>query len=169
MKFLTLLTTIFLLPIAAVSAAQGTPSFLSAHRSSPEDRQAIEQVLASYTRSVSTGDEKTFAALLLDAQIPFMLTNSLDARSAGDERIDTRRYEDFRQAIFSSGKKYTQDFYNVRIEQDGALAQASLDFVTKDAESQKGGYGWKVIQLLKVNGHWKIASEFYTAYPLPQQ
>lgn len=163
-----LAAVIFLLATTSL-AAQEAPSFLSDHHSSPEDKQAIEQVLASYTSSVSSGDEKTFAALLLNEQIPFMATYSLDDSNAGGKPLDTRRYEDFRQAVFASGKKYEQHFYNVRIEQDGKLAQASLDFVTKEANSQKGGYGWKVIQLLKVNGAWKIASEFYTAYSLPKQ
>ncbi|PFH08898.1 SnoaL-like protein [Collimonas sp. PA-H2] len=167
MKSQTFLAAIALLLVTASLAAQETPSFLSDHHSSPEDRQAIEQLLASYTKSVNTGDEKAFAALLLDEQIPFMATNSLDSRSTDNKRLDTHQYEDFRQAVFSSDKKYEQHFYNVRIEQDGRLAQASLDFVTKESKSQKGGYGWKVIQLLKVKGTWKIASEFYTAYPLP--
>ena len=165
MKFLIFLATLFLLPVTATTAAQLAPSFLSVHRSSTEDRQAIEQVLASYTRSVNSGDEKAFVALLLDEKIPFMSTSSLDTHGA---HLDTHQYEDFRQAVFLSGKKYEQNFYHVRIEQDDNLAQATLDFVTKEAGSQAGGYGWKVIQLLKVNGAWKIASEFYTAYPLPK-
>ncbi|HWX03834.1 hypothetical protein [Collimonas sp.] len=158
-----------LLLATASLAAQEAPSFLSNHHSSPEDKQAIERVLASYTSSLSSGDEKTFAALLLDEKIPFMATNSLEGSNTGDKPLDTRQFEDFRQAVFSSGKKYEQHFYNVRIAQDGKLAQASLDFVTKEANSQNGSYGWKVIQLLKVNDTWKIASEFYTAYPLPKQ
>ena len=54
----------------------------------------------------------------------------------------------------------------MRILQDGALAQVSLDFVTVDAGTEKGGYGWKTIELLKVGGGWRIASEFFTGYPL---
>ncbi|AMP06819.1 YybH family protein [Collimonas pratensis] len=158
-----------LLLATASLAAQEAPSFLSQHHSSPEDRQAIERVLAAYTSSLNSGDEKSFAALLLDEQIPFMATYSLDSRSTGNKPLDTRRYADFRQAVFASGKHFEQRFYNVRIEQDGELAQASLDFVTKEANSQKGSYGWKTLQLLKVNGAWKIASELYTAYALPMQ
>jgi aryl-alcohol dehydrogenase-like predicted oxidoreductase len=158
-----------LLLATASLAAQEAPSFLSSHHSSPEDKQAIEQVLSAYTNSVSTGDEKTFAALLLDEKIPFMATSSLDGGDAGGKRLDTRQYDDFRQAVFASGKKYEQHFYHVRIEQDGKLAQASLDFVTKESKSQKGTYGWKVLQFLKVDGAWKIASEFYTAYSLPKR
>ena len=34
--------------------------------------------------------------------------------------------------------------------------------------SHEGTYGWKALTLLKVAGHWKIASELYTAYSLPE-
>jgi len=54
------------------------------------------------------------------------------------------------------------------IEQDGVLAQASLDFVTRVTGSKQGGYGFKTLTLVKVQGHWKIASEFYTAFSLPE-
>ncbi len=35
------------------------------------------------------------------------------------------------------------------------------------AGTDKGGYGWKTLELLKVAGGWRIASEFHTAYGLP--
>jgi hypothetical protein len=31
----------------------------------------------------------------------------------------------------------------------------------------RGGFGWKTLQLLKVKGQWKIASEIYTVRDLP--
>lgn len=126
-------------------------------------------MLAAYTSSLNSGDEKSFAGLLLNEQIPFMASYSLDSSATGEQPLDTHRYADFRRAVFASGKHFEQRFYNVRVEQDGELAQASLDFVTKEANSQAGSYGWKTIQLLKVNGAWKIASELYTAYSLPMQ
>lgn len=70
---------------------------------------------------------------------------------------------------FASGTRYEQHFYNVEIKQDGPLAQVSLDFVIKEIGTQAGGYGRQTLQLLKVQGQWKIASEIYTAYPLPKQ
>lgn len=57
---------------------------------------------------------------------------------------------------------FTQTFKNVNIEQDGNLANVRLVFVNKDARSSS--WGWKTLQLLKVNGTWKIASEFYTGH-----
>ena len=149
--------------------AEAAPAYVSKHESSPDDRQAIEKVLSTYTQSVSTGDEAAFESLLLDANVPFSSTNELVEPRADAQHVETRRYQRFRDAVFGSGKHYTQHFYNVHIEQDGVLAQASLDFVTREAGSNQGGYGFKTLQLVKLQGHWKIASEFYTVRSLPER
>jgi ketosteroid isomerase-like protein len=172
LKFRKLLRTLFQLAIAAPLAAQATPAalaFLSQHHTNAEDISAIARVLDTYTRAVSSGDEKAFVELLLDEQVPFMATSGLSKAGADAEPVDTHRFAGFRQAVFHGGKKLEQQFYNVHIEQDGPQAQASLDFVTKEAGTQDGSYGWKTVQLLKVNGQWKIASEFFTAYSLPAE
>ena len=60
------------------------------------------------------------------------------------------------------GSPFTQSFRDVRIHQDGPLAQVSLVFVnTRPTESK---WGWKVMQLLRVDDGWKIASEFFTIH-----
>lgn len=153
----------------ATAAVPSPVDFQSHYLSSAEDKQAIARLLNSYTTSVSTGDGKTFATLLLDEQVPFMAVRGVADIANTGASIDTRRYADFRQGVFSSGRKLEQAFYNVDIKQDGALAQVSLDFVTKEAGTQKGGFGWKLLHLLKINGHWKIASEFYTVRALPSE
>jgi ketosteroid isomerase-like protein len=160
---LALIFALAALPILS----QAAPAFLANHHTNAADVQAIEHVLATYTESVTKGDEKAFAALLLDENIPFTYVD--DKASGPTQAPDTRRYEDFRQAIFASGKKYQQQFYNVHIEQDGPLAQVSLDFVTRRAGTKNGSYGWKTLQLMKVGGEWKIASELYTGYALPAE
>jgi ketosteroid isomerase-like protein len=147
--------------------AEPAPSYVGNHEHSPDDRRAIEAVLSTYTQAVNTGDEAAFEALLLDKDIPFSSTDELVGPRADSIHVDTRHYRRFHDAIFGSGKHYTQQFYNVRIEQDGVLAQASLDFMTRESGSPKGGYGFKTLQLLKVQGRWKITSEFYTARALP--
>jgi hypothetical protein len=150
------------------AVAEDAPSYVSRHSSSSEDRRAIEAVLSTYTHAVSTGDQAAFEALLLDVGIPFSSTNEVVGPRGDPQHLDTRRYARFREAVFGSGKHYTQRFYNVRIEQDGVLAHASLDFVTRETGTNRGGYGFKTLQLMKVQGHWKIASEFYTVQSLPE-
>ena len=153
---------------ASINAMAGdAPRFLGNHETSPEDRQAIQDVLSGYTQAVIAGDEAAFESLLLDKDNPFAYADDAASPATASGRIDTHRYQDFRDAVFGSGKRYSQHFYHVRIEQDGALAQASLDFVTRDAKTGKGSYGFKVLQLLKVQGKWKIASEFYTGHAAP--
>ena len=150
----------------ALLAATTPPAYLSQHETHADDTQAIQKLLTIYTTSVTNGDQAAFEALLLNDQVPFSSTRDLVGPKA-EAQPDTRRYASFRQAIFLSGTQYTQQFYNVHIEQDGVLAQVSLDFVTKDAKTGQGGYGFKTLQLIKVLGQWKIASEFYTGHPLP--
>lgn len=70
----------------------------------------------------------------------------------------------FRDAVFRSGEHFRQSFSHVRIEQDGPLAQASLDFVTRRGDG--GSVGWKVLQLVKTADGWKIASELFTVRSL---
>ena len=50
----------------------------------------------------------------------------------------------------------------MKISQDGVLADVSLVFINTTANGSS--WGWKTLQLLKVNGQWKIASEFFTTH-----
>lgn len=146
---------------------EAAPAYLGQHRTTTSDIHAIESLLETYTTSVTNADQAAFEALLLNEEVPFSSTDELVTPPPGGQSIDTRRYQRFRQAVFDSGVRYTQHFYNVHIQQDGDLAQVSLDFVTQQTKSGRGGFGWKLLQLLKIDGRWKIASEIYTVRDLP--
>ena len=163
----TLLVALLAATCASAIAVPAPPSSFGAHAASPADDAAIHQLLDRYRAAVKAGDEKAFAALLLNEHVPFTGVSSSALAKASPGGVDIQRYADFRSAIFGSAQRYEQRFDNVRILQDGALAQVSLDFVTVDAGTDNGGYGWKTLELLKVGGDWRIASEFYTGYPLP--
>jgi hypothetical protein len=122
------------------------------------DRQAIEALLDTYTRAVSTKDEALFETLLLSRDIPFSDVGSATRNNGAG---GTRHYGDFRRGVFS-GAAFTQKFQDVHIAQDGPLADVSLVFVNTAADGSS--WGWKTLQLLKVGGQWKIASEFYTGH-----
>ena len=147
--------------------AQEVPAFLSQHETSAEDRRAVEKLLDTYTTSVTNGDQAGFEAQLLDDQVPFSGTYEFTGSSAEGKPVLTRHYENFRKPVFESGKRYTEHFYNVHIDQDDTLAQVSLDFITQETKTGRGVYGWKTLQLLKIQGHWKIASVLFTAKALP--
>ncbi len=132
---------------------------------SEEERERINALLAAYTSSVSDGDAKRFESLLLDLKIPF--AGVRDDIAAGSGLSQIQDYAGFRKSIFESGKKFKQRFSHIKIEQVGSLAQVSLDYETALKEEDYAGKGWKVIHLLKVDGHWKITSEFFTRYPSP--
>ena len=164
------LLPLLLLAVAVAPAAAIPPppaTFAGHHAATPEDAAAIEHLLDAYRAAVKAGDQPAFAALLLNEHVPFLAVQSRALGTATADAVDQSRYADFRSAIFGSAQRYEQRFDHVRILQDGALAQVSLDFVTVDAGTDNGGYGWKTLELLKVGGQWRIASEFFTAYPLP--
>jgi hypothetical protein len=150
-----LLFTAVLLPLGAVRAAPVPSSFAS----SGQDASQIKALLDTYTRAVSTKDEALFETLLLNKTIPFSDVGSA-ARSNGTAG-GTSNYEAFRKGVFE-GQPFTQRFERVHIEQDGSLAAVSLVFV--NTASAGSSWGWKTLQLLKVAGRWKIASEFYTGH-----
>jgi hypothetical protein len=124
-----------------------------------EDRQAIGKLLENYTKAVSTKDQTLFESLILDKAIPFSGVPLLQKQ--GGAPVKTANYEDFRKGVFE-GAPFKQEFEDVHIEQDGTLAQVSLVFVNTTAEDKT--WGWKTMQLVKVNGQWKIAAEFFTGH-----
>jgi hypothetical protein len=128
--------------------------------STGSDRSAIEALLSTYTTAVSTKNQAMFEGLLLDKQIPFSGVGATDR--AGGEKVVTANYDSFRKGVFE-GPPFTQRFQDVHIDQDGRLASVSLVFVNTAADGRS--WGWKTLQLLKVGGRWKIASEFYTGHP----
>jgi len=146
--------------ISAGTAAVAASTASAIHQASDTDSQAIAALLASYTRCVTEHDEAGFRALLLNEKIPFA---TVQTSIATDGSADLRQYEGFRKAVFASGQRFRQTFSNVHIEQRGPLAQVSLDFVTEQiSATRQSSAGWKVLQLVNVDGHWKIASELYT-------
>lgn len=151
---------------SGTASATDVPAYIGQHHATPADRVAIEQLLATYTRSVTNRDEAAFESLLLDKNIPFASTGIVGTN--GDAAaIDTRRYAGFNAAVFHSDARRKQTFHNIRIEQDNDLAQVSLDFMNVSTDDGSVSYGWKLLQLLKVRGQWKIASELYTVYAAP--
>lgn len=141
----------------------GTPTFNTA---TLDDAAKIGQLLANYTSSVSSGNRVQFESQLLALDIPFsgIGKQTLEPKkSLGLKAVQD--YQGFRKAIFDSGQRFRQRFSNVKIEQVGNLAQVSLDYETTLEGQDYSGKGWKVLQLIKYDGQWKIASEFFTGYP----
>ncbi|MES2057660.1 MAG: nuclear transport factor 2 family protein [Pseudomonadota bacterium] len=147
----------FLVLISAIASTVSATPVPASFDSTGTDKAAIETLLDSYTKAVSTKDQALFESLLLNKAIPFSSASS--AIKAGTTEQSTRHYDDFRKGVFE-GPKFTQRFQDIHIQQDGPLANVSLVFV--NTSSQGSNWGWKTLQLLKVDGRWKIASEFFT-------
>lgn len=124
-----------------------------------DDRRAIAELLDSYTKAVSTKDQALFETLLLDTGIPF---SGVPLSGKGkDASVMTSHYEEFRKGVFE-GEPFTQSFKDIHIKQDGNLAQVSLVFENTTATEKS--WGWKTMELIKVEGRWKIAAEFFTGH-----
>jgi len=154
--FISALVLLLSMLILGRAHAGGHPASFD---SAGEDRKAIEMVLENYTRAVSNKDEALFESLLLNENIPFSDAPSAINASGADQ--GTQHYDSFRKGVFE-GPAFTQRFENIHIDQDGPLASVSLVFVNTSEKSSS--WGWKTLQLLKVHGRWKIASEFYTGH-----
>jgi hypothetical protein len=157
MNLRTALLTAFV-SIVPLAAATATP-FPANFESTGDDRKAIEALLKTYTTAVSTKNQKLFETILLNKDIPF--SGATSAIGTNGSAPSTQHYESFRKGVFE-GAPFTQRFQDVHIAQDGPLANVSLVFVNTSA--QGSSWGWKTLQLLKVGGQWKIASEFYTGH-----
>ena len=147
-----------ILPMALVALTGAGPAGRD-FESVGSDRQAIRELLNTYTKAVSSRDEALFETLLLNRSIPF--SSADQAIESSTRKEGSSNYEDFRKGVFS-GPRFTQRFRQVRISQDGPLADVSLVFVNTAADGVS--WGWKTMQLLKVDGRWRIASEFYTGH-----
>ena len=154
LRIALLATFAAVVPLVSAAAMPVPSSF----ESTGDDRKAIETLLQSYTKAVSTKDEALFESLLLNKDIPF--SDASSAIAANGAAGGTQHYGGFRKGVFE-GPPFTQRFQDVHIEQDGPLANVSLVFV--NTSPQGTSWGWKTLQLLKVGGQWKIASELYTA------
>ncbi|MBE1160706.1 nuclear transport factor 2 family protein [Dyella acidiphila] len=155
MKLRTLLLCGLLATGMTGVAAAHTPADAQA-----SDRAAIAQVVDNYARYMTAGSEQGFESLLLDQDIPFAAV-SAHAAIAGSAAL--KDYASFRKAVFASGDKYRQVFSNVKIDDVGPLAQVSLTFTVERLDGKGKAYtGWKILQLVKSKGAWKIASELYT-------
>jgi len=126
---------------------------------SRSDPAAIKVLLATYTRAVSTKDQSLIETLLLNKAIPF---SYIPANGVPISDHGTEKYEVFRKGVFE-GAAFTQRFEDVRILQHGGVADVTLVFVNTTTKSSTRG--WKSMQLLKIDGSWKIASEFFTDFP----
>lgn len=152
-RVIFLLTVILFAATTPGYAAPGPERFDSVG----EDRVAIEKLLTEYTAAVSTQDQSRFEALLLNKNISF--SDASVAVSAQGADRGTQNYESFRKGVFE-GPAFVQRFQDVTVQQAGSLAQVSLVFV--NTTSKESSAGWKTMQLLKIGGQWKIASEFFT-------
>ena len=146
---------VLLVILSLLNVGAGSVPIPPGFESVGDDRKAIDALLGNYTKAVSSKDQALFETLLLNKQITFSdVSSAIAAKEAA-------HYESFRAGVFD-GPAFTQRFKDIHVAQDGPLADVSLVFVNTSAKGTS--WGWKTLQLLKVEGQWKIASELYTGH-----
>ena len=146
---------VLLVILSLLNVGAGSVPIPPGFESVGNDRKAIDALLGNYTKAVSSKDQALFETLLLNKQTTFSdVSSAIAAKEAA-------HYDSFRKGVFD-GPAFTQRFQDIHVAQDGPLADVSLVFVNTSAKGVS--WGWKTLQLLKVEGKWKIASEFYTGH-----
>lgn len=175
MRFLLALLATLMLAMGAVDAAE-PPPYIGRHTSTPEDRRAIEQVVADFQAALKTKDVRLLSSLMLNTDIPFSPPASPERIRKIRETIDPNAnglraggYHDFVRLIRDSKLPLEERFYNVKITQDRNVAWVMFDYEFVE-DGKPGNYGIETWQMMQNHeGKWKIASVWWTSTPLPQQ
>lgn len=175
MRFLLTALLALLFASATVDAAE-PPPYIGRHTSTPEDRRAIEQVVADFQTALKTRDIRLLASLMLNTDIPFSSPASPESvrkiRAAFDPTATGIRaggYHDFARFIRESKVPVEERFYNVKITQDKHVAWIMFDyeFVEDGKVFNYGIETWQMMQDLE--GRWKIASVWWSTNLMPPQ
>jgi ketosteroid isomerase-like protein len=160
--FIALLTC----ALAGQALAQGQELEL---KSTADDLAKIRGVLEEFRQDIIHKDGYALTKLMLN---PNVLLHEIDDQKEVDS---ARKYNAQFDAIgpsdlggtakfFSTSKdKLEEKFRNIEIRQDGdlGLVTCNYDFVVNDKVTNSG---FKVWQLRKINGQWKILSLTWTSY-----
>ena len=168
MRFLLSALLALLFATATVDAAE-PPAHIGRHTSTPEDRRAIEKVVADFQAALKTKDIRLLASLMLDSDIPFSspaspeqvrkIRATFDPNATG---IRAGGYYDFARFIRESKVPVEERFYNVKITQEKHVAWVMFDYEFVE-DGKVYNYGIETWQMMQdLDGKWKIASVWWS-------
>lgn len=144
-----------------------------------ENRDQIQNVVATFRDSIIKKDASTFMKLFLKRDIPWIgvaTDKSLarvgasrnDPKAPAPEKLlpDTNPQE-YIDWVAQNKAPIEETFENVRIDTDGDVAQVWFDynFYNSGCKEAMGKEAW---QLVKTRDGWKISSVIFSAEPLPR-
>ena len=174
MRFLSALLAALMFTMGAVDAAEA-PSYIGRHTSTPEDRRAIEQVVANFQNALKTKDIKLLHSLMLNGDIPFSSPASPENIRKIREKLDPTAsgvrvggFYDFARFIHESKVPVEERFYNVKITQDKHVAWVMFDYEFVE-DGKVYNYGIETWQMMQdADGKWKIATVWWSTNLMPQ-
>ena len=162
--------------VDAAEAAPNAPAYIGRHTSTPEDRRAIEQVVADFQKALKTKDMLLLHSLMLTGDIPFSSPASPEAVRNIREKFDPTAnglraggFYSFANFIREAKVPVEERFYNIKITQDKHVAWVMFDyeFVADGKVSNYGIETWQMMQNLE--GKWKIASVWWSTNLMPEK
>jgi hypothetical protein len=159
MSLLKMFVVVILITTAQCSFAQQAST----------DKQQIEAIIATYSKSVIERDSSAFYSLFIDGPVTWCgaLKDNSQAREvakkgekvAGSNYFSST-YKGFMRSLFHF--QATEDkFDNVAIAEDGAVASVMMDY-SFWANNKMTNWGNKYLTLIKKDGKWKITTVIYS-------
>ena len=110
MKPIHLYIGVLAISLIGAGVAVASPPLPAIDQTSSADHQAIEALLASYTRCVTEHDEAGFRALLLDEKIPFAAVADRRHPTAHPTCADTKIFGKLSSSVASGIKRSSITF-----------------------------------------------------------
>ena len=144
------------------------------YKSNADDLAKIRSVLEEFRQDIIRKDVYALTKLLLNPNV--LLHEIDDQKEVGSARkynaqfdgIGPSQLDGFARSLSTSKDKLEEKFHNIEIRQDGDLGLVTFnyDFVINDKVTNSG---FKVWQLRKIDGQWKILSLTWTSYDRSRQ
>lgn len=138
-------------------------------QSSESDSTELRQVVESFKTAISSKDSSAFQALFFSSSVTF--TGIMSEQTEWSIKKDYPEFQGisvsnptkFIRDICLSPKKQREEFYNLRISSDGAIASIHFDygFYADDELLQWGHEKWN---LAKDGSEWLITDVIYSVH-----
>lgn len=151
-----------LLAVFVAAAQAATPP--------PDARAQIEQVVAKFQTALVTKDKVTLENLFMPEGGAWFEVlgddayRQLSAKHPQMPRFHADNYKHFIDFVVGSKGRMEEQFSNVRIATDGAIASVYFDFVFL-ADGKVNNRGHEAWQLVNTGKGWKISAMAYSSEP----
>ena len=139
-------------------------------RAAEPDQAQIEQVIERFKAAIIAHDSKGLEALFVPEGGSWFEVLGEDAfqrikaRKPDLSRVHPDSYRHFVAFVGDAKQPIEEQFDNVRVHTDGAVASVYFDFVFL-VDGKRSNAGSETWQLVHTNDGWKISAMAYSSYP----